>query len=382
MLPGRKRHHMQLLRITLAQIRILWPYWLFGVVLGSLARVSGIERALALRLTSNGHASGAVARPDDGPGVRGAAGRRRAGLLPIIGGAVAGAISPFSLFGAMPILGTLQRGGVPEAVLAAFLVSSPLINPALFVFSLALGWPLALLRAGAAIVLGSVAGWLIQLATISDRSGDEVGPTAQGRSQSCFQLSLRFEDRPRSRRRGLGPGRPRLARQPWSERSAPERPHDCSWPERPCEGPRPDQSLPRRSLAAFAREFVAAAWFSGRYFVLGMVLAAAVDLWVPKTLLLRVLGDTNPAAILFGASLGVPLYACGGGTIPLLRELLLTGADPGVLMAFMIAGPATKVANLTAIDAIAGRRWLLRYVAFAWFGALVSGYAVHFAWRL
>lgn len=353
MLPGRKRYHMQLLRITLAQIRILWPYWLFGVVLGSLARVSGIERALALRLTSNGHPSGAVARPDDGPGVRGAAGGRRAGLLPIIGGAVAGAVSPFSLFGAMPILGTLQRGGVPEAVLAAFLVSSPLINPALFVFSLALGWPLALLRAGAAIVLGSVAGWLIQLATISDRSGDEVGPTAQGRSQSCFQLSLRFEDRPRSRRRGPG-----------QDRSL------------------PDQSLPRRSLAAFAREFVAAAWFSGRYFVIGMVLAAAVDLWVPKTLLLRVLGDANPAAILFGASLGIPLYACGGGTIPLLRELLLTGADPGVLMAFMIAGPATKVANLTAIGAIAGRRWLLRYVAFAWFGALVFGYAVHFAWRL
>lgn len=288
-----------LLQLVQAQFQLLWPYWLAGVVLGALLKVGGIEQALTRILA-------------------GRAEEKSVGIM--IGmGAIGGAVSPFCLYGAMPVLGSLQRSGVPEAAIAAFLVASPLINPNLFVFSLVLGWPLALIRLMTAIVAGTVAGHLVY--------ANWFGP-----------VGFRFGDR-------------------------------CS-------------EAVTSSFSEFVKELVDSAWFSGRFFLLGMVLAAAVDLWVPKTFLMGLLGDSNPVAILAGAFLGIPLYACGGGTIPLLRELLLLGVDPGVVVAFMLAGPATKISNLTAIGAVSGARWLSRYTIFALSGAIMTGYIVHLVWMV
>lgn len=44
--------------------------------------------------------------------------------------------------------------------------------------------------------------------------------------------------------------------------------------------------------------------------------------------------------VLMAATVGVPLYACGGGTIPLLQAWLLDGMSLGSAAAFMITGPA------------------------------------------
>ena len=38
------------------------------------------------------------------------------------------------------------------------------------------------------------------------------------------------------------------------------------------------------------------------------------------------------------ATIGVPLYMCGGGTIPLLQEWLWEGMSMGSTAAFMITG--------------------------------------------
>ncbi len=49
------------------------------------------------------------------------------------------------------------------------------------------------------------------------------------------------------------------------------------------------------------------------------------------------------------ATIGVLLYACGGGTIPLLQAWLMDGMSLGGAAAFMITGPAMKITNLGAV---------------------------------
>jgi uncharacterized membrane protein YraQ (UPF0718 family) len=76
------------------------------------------------------------------------------------------------------------------------------------------------------------------------------------------------------------------------------------------------------------------------------------------------------------ATIGVPLYACGGGTIPLLQWWLGDGMSMGAACAFMITGPATKITNLGAVKIVLGLKRFLLYIAFTMVFAFVSGFLV------
>lgn len=75
--------------------------------------------------------------------------------------------------------------------------------------------------------------------------------------------------------------------------------------------------------------------------------------------------------------LSVPLYACGGGTIPLLQGWLAEGMSLGSAAAFMITGPATKITNLGALKIALGWRRFALYIAFVMAVSFLSGIAVN-----
>lgn len=77
------------------------------------------------------------------------------------------------------------------------------------------------------------------------------------------------------------------------------------------------------------------------------------------------------------ATLGVPLYMCGGGTIPLLMEWFRSGLSTGAAATFMITGPATKFTNLGALKIVLGKNRFLIYLAFTMVYALLLGALVN-----
>lgn len=77
------------------------------------------------------------------------------------------------------------------------------------------------------------------------------------------------------------------------------------------------------------------------------------------------------------ATIGVPLYACGGGTIPLLNMWLASGMSMGSASAFMITGPATKITNLGALKIVFGVKRFLLYLVFVMLFSLVTGMLVN-----
>jgi uncharacterized membrane protein YraQ (UPF0718 family) len=88
--------------------------------------------------------------------------------------------------------------------------------------------------------------------------------------------------------------------------------------------------------------------------------------------------DNKGFGVLMAATIGVPLYMCGGGTIPLLQQWLASGMTMGSAAAFMITGPATKITNLGAVKIVLGAKHFLFYLAFTMLFALANGLLVDY----
>ena len=134
-----------------------------------------------------------------------------------------------------------------------------------------------------------------------------------------------------------------------------------------------DPNLLLRYLKNFGRNVKA----TGPYFLFGVLLSALFQRYVPQDLMVNLFGGNEAWGVLMAATIGVPLYACGGGTIPLLREWLWEGMSMGSAAAFMLTGPATKITNLGAVKIVLGVRNFALYWTFTILFALLTGWVVN-----
>ncbi len=135
-----------------------------------------------------------------------------------------------------------------------------------------------------------------------------------------------------------------------------------------------DSNLLFRFLKNLARNVRATGW----YFLAGIALSALFQRYVPADTVAGLFGGNEAFGVLMAATIGVPLYACGGGTIPLLQAWLMDGMSLGSAAAFMITGPATKITNLGAVKIVLGMKRFVLYLLFVMVFSLVTGMAVNF----
>ena len=114
------------------------------------------------------------------------------------------------------------------------------------------------------------------------------------------------------------------------------------------------------------------------YFLIGIFLSALFQRYVPGEVMTGIFGGNEAWGVLMAATVGVPLYACGGGTIPLLQGWLWDGMSMGSAAAFMITGPATKITNLGALKIVLGMRRFLLYIGYVMLFSFVTGLLVNF----
>ena len=113
-------------------------------------------------------------------------------------------------------------------------------------------------------------------------------------------------------------------------------------------------------------------------FLLGILLSALFQRYVPSDSFAALFGKANEGfGVLMAATIGVPLYACGGGTIPLLQAWLYDGMSMGSAAAFMLTGPSTKITNLGALKIVLGIKRFLLYLLFVMLFSFVSGIIVN-----
>ena len=112
------------------------------------------------------------------------------------------------------------------------------------------------------------------------------------------------------------------------------------------------------------------------WLVIGLVVTVLYQRYVPSDLVTRLFGENEGFGVLMAATIGVPLYTCGGGTIPLLMDWLMQGMSMGSASAFMLTGPATKITNLGALKTVLGVKHFVLYMLYSMGFALVTGLIV------
>ena len=240
------------------------------------------------------------------------------GIFGIVPACLLGIASPLCMYGTIPIAASFRKQGMREDWLAAFMMASILLNPQLIIYSAALGTTALIVRIVSCFFCGIAAGILV-FVFYRDRDFFDF---------SGFEVKASRDTHP---------------------------------------------NLLIRYLLNVLRNVRA----TGLYFIFGILLSALFQRYVPGDLMTKVFGGNEAWGVLMAATVGVPLYACGGGTIPLLQEWLMSGMSLGSASAFMLTGPATKITNLGALKIVMGMRHFLLYLIFIMLFSLLTGMFVN-----
>ena len=243
------------------------------------------------------------------------------GIIGIITSVILGVISPLCMYGTIPLAATFSKKGVREDYIASFCMASVLLNPQLMIYSMALGVKLAWVRIISCMLCGITAGILIYIFYVK-------------KNKKFFDFSK----------------------------------VDVSISNRDI-----DNNLFIRYIKNFFRNVKA----TGPYFLIGIILSALFQRYVPEELVIKIFGQNEAFGVLMAATIGVPLYVCGGGTIPLIKDFLYRGMSEGAATAFMITGPATKITNLSALKICLGIKNFVIYIIYVMIFSLIAGQIVN-----
>lgn len=279
------------------QLRQIFWYWVLGMAVGSAVSVF-LKKRIHDTMRSLG--------------------QRKIGVLGVCISSALGIASPLCMYGTIPIAASFSKSGVRDDWLAAFMMSSILLNPQLILYSAALGTAVLAVRIVSCFLCGIMAGlcvrWFYKGRSFFDFSG--------------------FEE-PKSK--------------------------DT------------DSNLLLRYIKNLWRNIKATV----PYFLLGLILSAVFQRYVPAEVMTGLFGGNEAWGVLMAATIGVPLYACGGGTIPLLQQWLWEGMSVGGAASFMLTGPATKITNLGALKIILGTKRFCLYLAYIMLFSFAAGLLVN-----
>lgn len=279
------------------QFEQIFGWWVLGMVIGSAVSVFAkdyIHRAFS--------------------SLKG----KRLGVLGILAASILGIASPLCMYGTIPIAASFSRGGIKDDWLAAFMMSSILLNPQLIIYSAALGGTVLTVRIVSCFLCGVTAGLLIRFV---------------------------YKDKPFFNFTGFDEPKNRDT----------------------------DPNLFLRYLKNLWRNVKA----TGPYFLIGILLSALFQRYVPAEAMTALFGGNEALGVLMAATIGVPLYACGGGTIPLLQQWLWDVMSVGSAASFMLTGPSTKITNLGALKIVLGIKRFLLYLAYVMVFSFVTGLLVN-----
>jgi uncharacterized membrane protein YraQ (UPF0718 family) len=216
--------------------------------------------------------------------------------------------SPLCTYGTIPVLLQLYRSGISIAPLVTFLITSSLMNPQLFIFTWGgISPEMALVRTACILIFGILFGLAVYRVPL----------------KWIINKNMSLENK--------------------------------------------ENIIKHRDKKSFIwKTFLLNTWeslqFTLFYLLIGILAGSAVEVLVPADWIAGFFKPGEWYSVLAAALLGVPLYACGGGVIPLIRSLMLEGMSKGAALAFFLVGPATRVTPLIALASILRPLFIIIYL--------------------
>ena len=275
-----------------------------GKGLQSLLPVVGISALLAGALTVGRWADRSLAWLKGGT------------LRAVVIASLIGAITPVCGLGALPLIATLLRRGLPIAPVMAFWLSSPVTDPSMFLITAGiLGLPFAVAKTVSAFSIGLLAGTVTWALPGYRHAGHTLMRTEVLNQYDCEEDEARF------------------------------------WP---------------------------AVWASARPIMQWLALALVLEIFfrrlVPDAWILTLFGTEAGTSIPLAVLLGAPMYLDGYAALPLVRALQEMGMSFGAALALMISGAAISLYAAAAVISIVRPRVFVLYASLALTGAWLAGY--------
>lgn len=118
----------------------------------------------------------------------------------------------------------------------------------------------------------------------------------------------------------------------------------------------------------------------GKWLLLGTVIGGAIATFIPKELFAQYF--SYPFDFVIALVVGIPLYVCATGSIPIAVSLLYKGFSPGAALVFLIAGPATNAITLSFVRAKLGKKSFYIYLLSIIVVAAALGFAFNYIWAI
>jgi hypothetical protein len=216
------------------------------------------------------------------------------------------------------VAASLRRHGATRGATTAFLLSTPQTGvDSIFVTFSLLGLTFAIFRPIAALVTGLVGGWAVTLLVKEERTEDGkvagrgVGGGGADRTRGKFMQFLDY------------------------------------------------------GFVALPRDI-------GKALLVGLVIAGIISVAVPNDYFAGILG-TGIGAKLVMMLIGIPIYVCATGSVPIASALIVKGISPGAALVFLMTGPATNAATIATVWRTMGKKTAIIYLGSVAFCALASG---------
>jgi len=237
---------------------------------------------------------------------------------------------PLCSCGVIPVAAHLKKQGANKGPLLSFLVSTPTtgIDSIFATYSL-LGILFAVVRPVAALFSGLMAGFITNASTKS----------SPVKSTQSFECSICPDKTPHTH--------------PWSE----------------------------KIVHMFRYAFFELIEDIGKWIAVGIVIGGVISYFVPAEFIHAYLSNPLLAYPLM-LLIGIPMYVCATGSIPMVAPLILKGMAPGAGLVFLFAGPATNTATLSFVAGEMGKKSLITYLASIIAGSVIFGLLIDLIWNL
>ena len=249
--------------------------------------------------------------------------------------ALMGGLSPFCSCEVIPFIAALLAMGAPLSAVMAFWLSSPLMDPAMFLITFGtLGWEFAIAKTVAAVGVGLLGGVIVKSLSRTALFADPLKAKPASSCNACGCGANPFTGRP----------------------------HWQFW-----------QEAARRKT--FRDTTLENALFLGKWLLLAYLIEALMLEYIPAELIATVLGGNGLLPILLGSLVGAPAYLNGYAAVPMIDALLDQGMSNGAAMSFMIAGGVSSIPAAIAVWALVKPRIFAAYLGIAMVGSVIAGIA-------
>lgn len=240
----------------------------------------------------------------------------RRGFRQVLKASLLGVPLPLCSCGVLPVAASLRKHGAGKGATLSFLVSTPQTGlDSIMVTHALLGPVFVVFRVLTALVSGVLGGWLLEAVDKDDKAESnaecECASCDHGKTGGRTRRALRFG-------------------------------------------------------------FVQLPGEIGRAMLLGIVISGVLTAIIPENYFADRLGP-GIVSMLAMLVIGIPIYACSAGSVPIAFALMRMGISPGAALVFLVTGPATNAASLTTVWSTLGRRAVIIYLGSIAVCALAAG---------